>query len=105
MIVISSPTPQNSAHIRCFVREPCSTNLYRRCQNPACGLWSNASALCCSKSPCLLAFVDPSKNEGIHELAASKANFDPLWLAAAVHDPCGSAKLSRYHAFIYPSFG
>src|ERR1035437_10166710 len=27
MTVISSPTPHNSARIRCFVREPCSTNL------------------------------------------------------------------------------
>ena len=28
----------NSARIRCFVREPCSTNLFQTCQKPACGL-------------------------------------------------------------------
>src|SRR5450756_1670261 len=59
---ISNPTPQKSALIRCFVREPCSTNLYR---SSACGRWSNASGPCCSNCLRLPVFMGSFENEGI----------------------------------------
>ena len=37
-IVISSPTPQTAHTFAVSSGEPCSTNLYQPCQNPACGL-------------------------------------------------------------------
>src|ERR1700675_4596147 len=67
MTVISNQIPPRNARIRCFAREPCSTNLSRRCRSRACDLWSNASGLCCWKSRCSLAFMGSSENEGIHE--------------------------------------
>src|SRR5271167_392948 len=73
MTVISNQTPPKTARIRCFAREPCSTNLSRRCRSRACDLWSNASGLCCWKSRCSLAFMGSSENEGIHQVVESIA--------------------------------